>query len=264
MVAFFALIPDKLLTTETSTEDKAKFQEQIVNTFNVLACHLYFVQRVVCAPISFKSLGNGTLLSTQTTKYAIILGAGGSGEIYTNRLMKEATSIIKGKSDVTALLSHRADYGCIDVKTMSNCTAVSQLYAIDNSLPRLVVGAYSLYSQGLLPECVLDAWSVMEVIIFSFWEKHVNQFDSSRKKRLNDTRTYSAAVQIEVLQTLGPKVHNWDKIQESRKIRNNQTHSLRINPDDANTVMETLTNFLSIVCGIQLKFIATTPYPCGM
>ena len=78
----------------------------------------------------------------------------------------------------------------------------NKLAEISASLPEFVAGAYSLYSQRQINEALADSWIVCEQLLNHLWQTYSAEIkDTPRKKRLEDTRTYSASVRLEVLKT---------------------------------------------------------------
>src|SRR6266545_5809029 len=87
--------------------------------------------------------------------------------------------------------------------------------------------------------------------------------DSARRRRLEDTRTYSAGVQAEVLLTAG-LMHDdtYSKVQSARKTRNDFAHRGVASADGAAHGMEAMRAMVSLL-GVRIDRLSGFSYQSG-
>jgi hypothetical protein len=105
-----------------------------------------------------------------------------------------------------------------------------RLQQISQSLPSLLVAAIYNVERHNLPEAIISAWIVCEELISFLWDEYVNtNTDRKRRDRLNDHRTYSASVRLDMLlaeKVLAPELNQ--VVHEARRVRNALAHRASI------------------------------------
>ena len=126
-------------------------------------------------------------------------------------------------------------------------TSSKNLRAVNEQLPGILVGAVFHASRHSLSETIVSSWLVCESLINAKWVAHVNQYaDAQRRKRLTDFRTYTSAVQIEVLATAGLITDDLAaSLHAGRKIRNDLAHNVKLSMSGAATCHEAMWQILS-------------------
>jgi len=114
----------------------------------------------------------------------------------------------------------------------------NRLVEVSDYLPTLVAGAYSMFSRGQLSAALIDSWIAIEQILDFLWQIYLSDFPKKRKRRLNDTRTYTAAVRIEMLHTVDVLPATlYESLNTARKHRNDLAHRAKISIDMATEVV---------------------------
>lgn len=190
-----------------------------------------------------------TLMSMGKVKdgYAAISGASGGRESYTERTIEPLLRLLRGGSEWVGYPMH----DLVDVESALALSYVTPLMQVSHTLPGLVAGAYSMFSRHHLTEAVIDSWIVIEQIIDWYWTDYVRTLaDPSRKKRLEDTRTYSAAVRIEMLDIVGilPPILSI-MLHNARKIRNELAHRASIDLPKAQVSVDAMQSIIELLCG---------------
>jgi hypothetical protein len=123
------------------------------------------------------------------------------------------------------------------------------LSGVAPSLPSLVAAAAFHTARHNLSETIVTSWVVVELILYSQWTKHLQSLpDSARRRRLKDTRTYTASVQAEVLVTAGLLPDDlYKKVQAARKIRNDFAHEGSATADGAAHCMEAMRAMIQLL-----------------
>jgi hypothetical protein len=130
------------------------------------------------------------------------------------------------------------------------------LSGVAPSLPGLVAAAAFHTARHNLSETIVTSWVVVELILYSQWSKYLqSRPDSARRRRLKDTRTYTASIQAEVLVTAGLLQDDlYKKVQAARKIRNDFAHEGSATADGAAHCIEAMRAM------IQLLAFSSTDY----
>jgi len=170
---------------------KLAFEDEASNAFNRLICELCLLG-VVSQPtspvhISYALLAHG---------HVVITGAAGGREFYRERTMGPLADLLGPNWLMWPIRPETV------LQKAGSLTRANRLAEISPSMPEFVAGAYSLYSQRQINEALADSWVVCEQLLNYLWQRHCAEMaDKPRKKRLDDTRTYSASVRLEVLRT---------------------------------------------------------------
>jgi hypothetical protein len=131
---------------------------------------------------------------------------------------------------------------------------VSVLSQIGQHLPLFVGSAYSFYSEGEYAQAITNAWVACELMLYKLWKTRADQLDDpARKKRLLDTRSYSAAIQTEVLYTAAAIPNDiYLALNVARKRRNDLVHSGEVSFQGAADTMKALKQFLEYEIGLTV------------
>lgn len=223
---------------EQDLDKKILFQADIAEVFNQLICELALAG-LVSEPVSPVDISRGQLIDG----HALITSARGGRELYTHRTAEVALALINNMWRMWRVHSEGL------LAQASNLEATAILGTIGKSLPTLIAGAYHYFSRQRLSEALVDAWVVTEQLLDSLWEQYVEPFDVQRRTRLSDERTYTAAVQIELLRTAGviePELYNM--LQKARKHRNNLAHRAVVSLDTALETLQGMKTMIEFVC----------------
>lgn len=180
--------------------------------------------------------------------HALITAGTGGREAYNDRTSGPALALITQGGGFTWARTNEAT-----LDNASTCERALRLASVSESLVTLIPAAYSLYSQRQLAEALIDSWIVCEQLLDSTWRSHVDSFDSTRRRRLDDPRTFPSAVRIELLQTAGVIPDDLAAgLHRARKSRNEVAHRASVNLDGANQAMEGMKAFLEFVLGSKI------------
>lgn len=230
---------DNQIELRSDLEDKLSFEEEVAGSFNRLICELALMG-VVSEPASPVHISYGQLIDD----HALVTVASGGREIYQERSLFPSLALLRG--DWLSWPIHPES--AVDQAANQACT--SYLGHISPSLPALVAGAYSLFSRRQLSEALMDSWIVSEQILDHLWEKYMLTVpDRARKKRLEDTRIFTATVRAEVLLTAGTiGLSIYQAIQKARKHRNDLAHRAKISLSNASECLHTMKALVELVC----------------
>ncbi|MFC1706598.1 hypothetical protein ACFL59_07210 [Planctomycetota bacterium] len=120
----------------------------------------------------------------------------------------------------------------------------------------LAFESFGCYRLGKVKESLLLGWAFVEFLLASLWEKHIlYSTKGQRKDRLEDHRTYTAAVRIEVLfQTKVLDEKLYDTLNTLRKARNDLIHKgLACGLEDAKQVFCVTSELLRLATGLHMK-----------
>jgi hypothetical protein len=147
------------------------------------------------------------------------------------------------------------------VEKLANAPLLS---SVAPSLPSLVAAAAFHAARHNLSETIVTSWVVVELILYRRWTDHVKSLlDSGRRRRLEDTRTYSAGVQAEVLITAGLiQDDTYNKVQAARKTRNDFAHRGAASADGAAGCMEAMRAMIGLL-GVRVERLSGFAYQSG-
>lgn len=233
-------------TNISTFQDKIEFEEIASNVFNRIICEFAF-HGIVSAPSTPSHISAGQMIDD----HALITSATGGREIYPERTMNPALHLLspQGTWRMHQLIDEKV------VKRVSSLTASSKLAIVSDNLPALAAGAYSLFSQRQLSEALIDSWIVIEQLIDWFWSTHISQIpDTKRRKRLNDTRTYTSSVRIEILRTTGTFPQSLHEVLHvARKHRNDLAHRAQINQEMARETATAMKQMIEFYCDCTIE-----------
>jgi len=235
---------------EQAMQEKVAFEEKATKLFNLVICE-YALHEIVSEPATQAHISAGRLVDG----HAIVTSAIGGREIYFERTFMPLIQLLQG----TWQMYHRFVDMQITVD-VANLSCASHLAKISESLPALTAGAYSLFSQRQLSEALIDAWIVVEQIIDWLWDEHKNGIsDADRKERLADPRTYTSAVRIELLHTIGVlDLGLYTNMTRARTHRNNLAHRATIRLDMASDTLMAMKSTIEFLCGTQVGAPSTS------
>jgi len=239
------LARDVDLNADPGSDIRAKmaFEEEAAKLFNLVICE-YALHEIVSEPATPVHISIGKLIDG----HALITGATGGREIYLERTLNPSTQLLQGSWRTPLVYDMQIT---VDVAKLS---CASRLDEISENLPALTAGAYSLFSRRQLSEALIDAWIVVEQAIDWFWKRYKNQIsDAERKKRLGDSRTYTSAIRIEILHTIGIIDPDLYKLMTTaRTHRNKLEHRAKINSDMARETLIAMKSTIEFLCGMQV------------
>jgi hypothetical protein len=213
------------VTSGSGIDLKIKYEEKICSIFDMFIAELA-TRGCVSEPAAPVHISLARVLG----EHMLVASAGGGKDIYTERSMRATFDLIRGN-----WLS--PDVPREDIEASLALRRANVLRAVSPTLPTFVAGAYSTFSRQQLPESLIDSWVVVEQYIDSLWSTYLGAIsDGQRKKRLDDTRTYSAAVRLEFLHAEGRIPADFYEVAHSaRKYRNELAHRSRISFEAASS-----------------------------
>ena len=204
MGGLFIEIPKELLGEKKNPEghvlldhliEQQEYEQSACDSFNMLICELC-LHGLVAQPASPALLGTGQLRGNSV----YLESMEGSKVSYFDRVLGPAATLRQADWYISPRLNK--NYSVLDEAKSLGLT--TRLMRVSGTLPAFIAGSYSYYSQRQINEALIDAWFACEQLIDSIWSEYLDTLeDSHRVKRLRDTRTYSAAVRLEILHTDG-------------------------------------------------------------
>ena len=124
-----------------------------------------------------------------------------------------------------------------------------RLRDISSTLPALLVAATYHATRHSLAEGVVMSWIVCEELLSYLWDQHVSKIqEKERRDRLKDSRTYSAAVRLEVLLVEGSlQPELCALLQRARGMRNALAHRSITDQESADICNRAMREMLSHV-----------------
>jgi hypothetical protein len=221
---------------------KRAFEEEAAIIFNRLICE-FTLKGIVSEPAAPVHIARGELIDG----HALIRSCGGGREIYFERTIGPLRELLHGD-----WRTHRV-HGLKVLEQVLSQECTLQLVQVSDHLPALIAGAYSLFSRGQLSEALIDSWIVIEQILDDLWTTYLAGMAKDRKRRLSDTRTYTAAVRTEVLHTTGAISDPlYESLNTARKHRNDLAHRAEINLGMAVEVIGAMKEMIEFLTGISV------------
>lgn len=228
----------------------SSYARQVAATLNFVLCELS-VQGMVSHAVTETDVQDGRLLGHHAT---ILGGWGNHGE----RTWGPVSLLVSQPGDLNEGFGLPAnpywppnfywtpnfDLDILDrIDGFSNA---SKLLRYGAMLPTLLVSAAFHASRYNISETVLSSWIVCEALVSARWDEYVMELAPERKKRLNDTRTYSASVRLEVLRTVGALDDEcYTLLHQARAARNDLAHNVRVTVEKAAVCVSAMRLFLS-------------------
>jgi hypothetical protein len=242
--------------------------DALVQSLNILTCE-FTLAGLVSQPVTDIDVQSGKLIG----KYVSITGGWGS---FGERTWGPYALLCVTPRDMSApyratanpywppyfyWTAHNRKGIVAEVEKLANAPLLS---AVAPGLPSLVAAAAFHATRHNMSETIINSWVVVELILYQRWMDHLTaQPDSGRRRRLKDTRTYSASVQAEVLLTAGLlPADTYDKVQSARKTRNDFTHKGDASADGAAQCMEAMRAMLSLL-GVRIDRLKGYSYQAG-
>ncbi len=239
--------PAEMMADDPGSWDLAemiKAKDAFVQAANMLICELA-LSGVVSQPATHAHVGAGVRIG----KYAVIRSGSGGREMYSHRTIDVVGHLLNGgwlryPTHPPELLTKACE-----LKTSSLLAAVSP------TLPRLVAGAYSLFSQHLYAEALVDAWVVIEQILDVYWKERGQRLhpSSARRERLKDVG-FVAAVRIEILQSEGALPNDLaESLHKARRLRNELAHRATVDYPRAQQVINAMADTMRHYTGVPVQ-----------
>jgi hypothetical protein len=216
-----------------STFITREMDEEDAEVLNLLICELNLAG-LWCEPLSRERLQTGTLID----RYATIVGGHGS---FPERTTGPFALVASDPGPPAPhLWAPNYFFSAVEqfeavLKKVRPMRHAPRLAAISSTVPQLVAAAYYHGHASNNAEAALTSWTVVEQLLALEWDDYLADLPAGdRKVRLRDTRTYTAAIQAEVLLTAGHLDHDlYERVQSARKIRNDLAHRARISQEGA-------------------------------
>jgi hypothetical protein len=236
-------------------------RDALAALFNLVLCELAF-HNVASQPVTDVDIQDGRLIG----RYASIIGG---FDWFTERTYGPHTLLLSrpgGDHWAPNFYWHEYYWAQNDgsVRTVLDAFGSPEnglaLESLSPTLPTLLVAAVYHAFRHHLGEAIVTAWIVCEQILSHLWDRHVTNIeDPARRKRLEDSRTYSASVQAEVLLTKGELDNEtYRLVQSARKLRNDLAHRSLMGHDAVDQC--------TVAMGAMLRKIGlrTDTLPCYM
>jgi hypothetical protein len=238
---FFVLPPPDLQVDvegrEGDLEGKLEFEEQVSFAMNDIICDLT-LRGVVSEPAAPAFISRGSMIGDCIG----VFSAGGGRESYADRTM-DGIEVVNGLWRTRTLRPDVLDAALAD-------RWAPRLGNLSRHAPTLTAGAYSNFSRMQYAEAMADAWIVIERFVDDLWNDYVAApGNAPRRRSLEDTRSYTVAVRLEVLALANMIDQSLrEQIDRARKHRNDLHHGARLGRDSANDVLGALWEVLKKVC----------------
>lgn len=236
------------------TREEERTEAAVDTVFTVLNCLLceFALEGLVSAPITDTDVQDGKLIG----RHASITGGWGD---YGDRTWGPYALLTSGVRDMAegyavsrnpwwAVNFYWTPYDPAVLQRIDGAHRSERLMEVSDTLPLLVVAAVFHSSRHNIPETVISAWIVCEELLANLWKKHLSSVTrADRRRRLEDSRTYTASVQAEVLLTAGLIDEEiYATVQDARRIRNNLAHGSAVNQNGAAVAMRGLKLMLNL------------------
>ena len=218
------------------------FASDLSRSLTLLACELS-VQGMPTEPISPTYVVRGN----ERDDRAVVIWGGGAGPIQVQRQVGAFIELLTWQWQGWP----RAEMKALDAA--AQLRVATPLALVGGSLPALVAAAYHQYAHRELAEACADAWIVAERVLSVMWDAYVATLPPSRRERLRDDRTYSAAVRLEMLRTTGriePEVY--EEWSAARVARNHLLHRGELSVDGAKTIMSAMRSAIQLQTGVEV------------
>ena len=124
----------------------------------------------------------------------------------------------------------------------------------------LALEAYRNYTVHQWNNSLVLGWTFIEILIRELWEKfilgHVVDDEEKRERRLNDKRTYTASVRIEVLyidKVIDKTTYN--ELNDLRSLRNDLIHKGHfVQQQEVNGIFASIKSLINKLTGLEPKF----------
>jgi hypothetical protein len=204
--------------------------DKLCSTLNLLLCE-FATAGLVSQPATYADIRGGKLIG----RYASIVGGGGS---FGDRTWGPFALLSAEPRDLSAPYRPGPNHHWVpnfwwlpfqnsevldEVEPLTNALVLNRA---SSGIPVLIPAAASHAWRHNFPETIITAWIVAEQLLFREWTTHIDSIsDSKRKRRLMDTRTYTASVQAELLRSVGIlEEEAYQHVQAARKVRNDLAH----------------------------------------
>lgn len=247
----FVRVPDKepAISGKDEVEAQTEFAETAVRLFNRIICELALMG-FISEPATLAQLGEARLHDDRIRMKAVR----GGREFYTERTLGPG-QLLRENWERFGLAHKLVPPEVLEI--VVGHAATEALAQISETLPALVAGAYFMFSRQQIAEAVVDSWTVNEQILDAIWQDYVKGLrEKARRKRLKDTRVYTSAVRIEVLQTVGSLPDGLaQELQVARKVRNDLAHRARLTRDDASTAVTAMKHMVEKFLGRPIAYV---------
>lgn len=235
----------------TGVKEKIDFKYEAADIFNCIICE-FALNGIVAEPATPVHISAGTLIDD----HALIVSAGGGREIYLERTIEPSLHLIEQSSRWRMYPLCRLD----KVEEAIKQKHASLLTKISGNLPTFIASAYSLFSQRQIGEAISDSWIAIEQILDYLWKEYISKItDTERKRGLEDKRTYTSAVRIELLYTAGRFSEPlYQALNKARDHRNRLTHRAEVNLTKATECMMAMIQIIEFYCGVSVEKPDTT------
>ena len=173
-------------------EARVAFEQEVAQALNIVICQLC-LEGMTSEPAAPGALSSASMIEGRVFIKSSKRVGFGERNIQRGVLLIAAPHLLTG-----SLL-----YTPFDRDYVLHTEPAMKLAALSPTVPAFVAGAYSLYMRDQWAEGMVDGWVVIEQYIDSMWTDLTSEQSSERKSRLKDSRTYSAAVRLEMLLTDG-------------------------------------------------------------
>jgi hypothetical protein len=184
---------------------------------------------------------------------ALITSATGGRELYPERTIQPFRMLLTDQWPATSMNMSRISEDKWERFSLLERTNI--LAVVAELLPTLIASAYSAASRHQPGEALINSWFASEQMLDRLWREYVSSLrEAKRQERLRDTRTYSAAVRIETLHTVG-RIDStvYDALHTARKYRNDLAHRAKIDTPAAEAGLNAMKLMIELLCKTSVE-----------
>lgn len=251
---------DGLIAVEVPAEVKSNEEalSSITHHINSFLGLLHY-GGILFLPISQKTISHISYLEREGK----IEQVGAGGDVFTDTSMKRAMHRYEIPHKGNTLIidfnwPHLKIYNKEELSKAFNIGKEVVNHTNFNSGAQLLsLGAMQGYVMHDWTQSLIMGWTFIEIMLNQLWKKevlsHVKPEERGRKKRLEDTRTYSSSVMIEFLYSLSAiDLNTYAQLNTLRKIRNDFIHEGKpIGESDAKKVFDVFRVLIETLTGIM-------------
>lgn len=240
-------------TPSEDLQTKLLFVEALVDSLNLLTCELALSRKLQLVATVSKTVTNADICRGQLSGTGAVAVAGTlSNGFGRERVDSYMIALLDAVNRGSRCIWNRTQELVLDDIQKLECA--TRLAAISKSIPPLIIGAYASFSSQLFAEAIVDSWIATEQIVDYLWQEYISGLSAGERiKRLEDTRTYSVSVRLEVLLTAGViKLELYEILHGGRKQRNDLVHRAQAGLSAAVECTHALRAAVEFVCNREV------------
>jgi hypothetical protein len=223
-----------------------RYSERTAERFNAVICELALAN-LVPQPAGPLHISPAWLLADG---YAMITSSG-RGAHQANHRGSEAIRRLRTPDPAWHSMAQTEVRRVPDIRSLTSLPNAARLTEVHVQAPTYVANSYYFWFQQQFAEAVVNSWIFVEQYLEHLWKSLIPAVGSHRRERLKDSRTYTASVRTEVLQTAGLLDDATAEVfHRARRFRNSLSHNARpVEYAGGKAAIEALEAVLLLVCG---------------